>query len=384
MSGSEGSTYTQPWYVTYTYAMAAVILTVYAMIVAKPLLMPLLFAGFLAILLVPMCNFMERYRVPRFLSAIVSITFSLAVLLFVGFFLIEQLRGFAEDAEMFTQRLEEILQSADAIAAQYFNLDVQLNLDYLVTRITEYVRENAASLTRGITGAASTLTTMMLLPVFMFLILLFRDMLKTFLRKAFARGDKATEEKVDAIISRIKTLIQHYITGLLMVIGILAVIYSAMLLIIGVDHAIFFGVFAAMLNVIPFIGPLMGSILPILYSLITMDSLLFPVAILAGFYVVQLFEGNFFTPVIVGSKVSMNALMTLLLLLIGSQIWGLAGMILFIPLGAILKIVSDEVESLKPYGFLLGRVESDKSEDRSGLAKRIRKLADRITSRFTA
>jgi len=344
----------------------------------------LLFAGFLAILLVPMCNFMERYGVPRFLSAIVSITFSLAVLLFVGFFLIEQLRGFAEDAEMFTQRLEEILQSADAIAAQYFNLDVQLNLDYLVTRITEYVSENAASLTRGISGAASTLTTMMLLPVFMFLILLFRDMLKTFLRIAFARGDKATEEKVDAIISRIKTLIQHYITGLLMVIGILAVIYSAMLLIIGVDHAIFFGVFAAMLNVIPFIGPLMGSILPILYSLITMDSLLFPVAILAGFYVVQLFEGNFFTPVIVGSKVSMNALMTLLLLLVGSQIWGLAGMILFIPLGAILKIVSDEVESLKPYGFLLGRVESDKSEDRSGLAKRIRKLADRITSRFTA
>jgi len=384
MSGSEGSTYTQPWYVTYTYAMAAVILTVYAMIVAKPLLMPLLFAGFLAILLVPMCNFMERYGVPRFLSAIVSITFSLAVLLFVGFFLIEQLRGFAEDAEMFTQRLEEILQSADAIAAQYFNLDVQLNLDYLVTSITEYVSENAASLTRGISGAASTLTTMMLLPVFMFLILLFRDMLKTFLRIAFARGDKATEEKVDAIISRIKTLIQHYITGLLMVIGILAVIYSAMLLIIGVDHAIFFGVFAAMLNVIPFIGPLMGSILPILYSLITMDSLLFPVAILAGFYVVQLFEGNFFTPVIVGSKVSMNALMTLLLLLVGSQIWGLAGMILFIPLGAILKIVSDEVESLKPYGFLLGRVESDKSEDRSGLAKRIRKLADRITSRFTA
>jgi len=193
MSGSEGSTYTQPWYVTYTYAMAAVILTVYAMIVAKPLLMPLLFAGFLAILLVPMCNFMERYGVPRFLSAIVSITFSLAVLLFVGFFLIEQLRGFAEDAEMFTQRLEEILQSADAIAAQYFNLDVQLNLDYLVTRITEYVSENAASLTRGISGAASTLTTMMLLPVFMFLILLFRDMLKTFLRIAFARGDKATE-----------------------------------------------------------------------------------------------------------------------------------------------------------------------------------------------
>lgn len=370
-----------PWYVTYTYAMAAVIMSVYVMIAAKPLLMPLLFALFFAILLVPVCTLLERYGIPRFLAAIVSIIVTLAVLVVLGFFLVTQIRGFVEDADMFADRMEQLLQSADAMAATYLNLDVELNLDSVVTLIKDYLQENAASLTRGLTGAASTITTFLLMPIFMFLILLFRDMLKTFVRKAFGRGVKSAEDKVDAIISRIKTLVQQYITGLLIVIAILAVINSVMLLIIGVDHAIFFGVFAAMLNVIPFIGPIMGSILPVLYSLITMDSLIYPLVILLGFYIIQLFESNLFTPVIVGSKVSMNALMTLLLILIGSQIWGLAGMILFIPLGAILKVVSDEVDSLKPYGYLLGRVETDKSEDRSNLAKKVRKIAGK-TGRF--
>lgn len=368
----------QLWYVTYTYALAGIILSVYAMILAKPLLMPLMFALFFAILLVPVCNFLERYYFPRFLSAIVSIIITLSVIVVLGFFLVTQLRSFVEDADMFAERLEVLLLSADSLASHYLKIDVELNLDYLVTLVQDYFQENAASLTRGLTGAASTITTFLLMPVFMFLILLFRDMLKTFVRKAFGRGDKAVEDKVDAIISRIKNLVQQYITGLLIVIAILAVINSTMLLIIGVDHAIFFGVFAAMLNVIPFIGPIMGSILPILYSLITMDSLFYPFVILIGFYVIQLFESNLFTPVIVGSKVSMNALMTLLLILIGAQIWGLAGMILFIPLGAILKVVSDEVEALKPFGYLLGRVDSDKSEDRSKLAKKIRELPKKL------
>lgn len=374
---TEEKTVKQPWYVTYTYAMAGVILSVYAMIVAKPLLMPLMFALFFAILLVPACNLMERYRIPRFLSAIVSIIVTLSVIVVLGFFLVTQIRGFVEDADMFAERLEELLVSADALVGSYLRVDVELNLDYVVTLIQDHIQENAASLTRGLTGAASTITTFLLMPVFMFLILLFRDMLKTFVRKAFGRGDKITEDKVDAIITRIKSLVQQYITGLLIVIAILAVINSTMLLIIGVDHAIFFGVFAAMLNVIPFIGPIMGSILPVLYSLITMDSLFYPFVILLGFYIIQLFESNLFTPVIVGSKVSMNALMTLLLILIGSQIWGLAGMILFIPLGAILKVVCDEVDSLKPYGYLLGRVEDDKSEDRSKLAQHVRKLVEK-------
>jgi predicted PurR-regulated permease PerM len=373
---AEEKNYKYPWFVTYTYALGAVILSLYAMIAAKPLLMPLLFALFFAVLLVPVCNFLERYYFPRFLSALVSIVITISVIAVLAFFLVTQIRGFVADADSFAENLEEMLLSVDTMIVTHLNVEIDLNLDNVAKIVKDYLQENAASLTMSLTGAASTITTVLLMPIFMFLILLFRDMLKTFVRKAFGRGDKAMEDKVDAIISRIKALVQQYIAGLLIVIGILAVINSIMLLIIGIDHAIFFGVFAAMLNVIPFIGPIMGSVLPVLYSLITMDSLIYPLIILLSFYIIQLFESNLFTPVIVGSKVSMNALTTLLLILIGAQIWGLAGMILFIPLGAILKVVSDEVDSLKPVGYLLGR-HDDKSEDRSKLAKRVRKFADK-------
>ncbi len=209
--------------------------------------------------------------------------------------------------------------------------------------------------------------------------LLFREILKNFALRAFGGGDDHSTLKVHNIILKVKTLVQKYIAGLLMVIAILAVLNSIMLMVIGVDHAIFFGVFAAMLNVIPFIGPIMGSILPILYALITMDSLIYPIIILVGFYIIQLFESNLFTPTIVGSQVSMNALATLLLIFIGAQIWGLAGMILFIPLGAILKVICDEVDSLNHFGYLLGRPRDEDAEgQRSALAKRVSQLRDKM------
>ncbi|MCC5941937.1 MAG: AI-2E family transporter [Balneolaceae bacterium] len=369
------------WYVKYTYILIGLILTVFAMIMAKSIVVPLLFALFFSILLSPACNFLERYKFPRFLSSFAAILIGLSILVIIGFFFYNQVTAFGRDADMFAERLEELLESLDAFLYTWFAIEGEINLDRVVTEVFDFIRENTASLTRSITGAASTITSFFLVPVFMYLILLFRDMLKNFVVMAFGKGDKENEKKIQSIIVKVKTLVQKYIAGLLMVIGILAVLNSVMLTIIGVDHAIFFGVFAAMLNVIPFVGPIMGSILPILYALITMDSLIYPLIILLGFYIIQLFESNLFTPTIVGSQVSMNALVTLLLIFIGAQIWGLAGMILFIPLGAILKVICDEVDSLKPYGYLLGRVRDDKSEDRSALAKKVGKLRKKVVKK---
>ena len=363
------------WYVKYTYVLAGLILTIYAMIVAKSILLPLLFALFFSILLSSLCGWLESYKIPRFLSAFIGMLFAFVVILGIGFFFYNQIVAFAGDVDMFAERLEVLFESMEEFLLTWFAIEGEINLDRMVNASIEYIRDNAVSLTRGVTGAASILTAAFLTPIFIFLILLFRDLLKNFIIRAFAQGDPEIENKVMGIIQKVKTLVQKYIAGLLIVIAILAVINSTMLIIIGVDHAIFFGVFAAMLNVIPFLGPIMGSILPILYALITMDSLIYPLIILLGFYIIQLFESNLFTPIIVGSQVSMNALATLLLIIIGAQIWGLAGMILFIPIGAILKIIFDEVESLKPYGYLLGRETGDKSEERSGLAKRIKEYS---------
>ena len=365
------------WYVKYTIGLFGIILTVYSMVVAKSVLVPLLFSLFFAILLQPACNWMERYHVPRALSSLGAILIGFVAVVVVLFFFYTQMTEFAEDAEMFADRLQEIFASLNDLLTRWFEIEEEIGLDRVIGVIIDYVRRNASSLTQRITGAASTVTTALLIPIFVYLILLIRGMLKKFLLKAFGRGESVQEERVRTIILNVKTLVQKYITGILIVIAILSVLYSILLTIIGVDHAIFFGVFAGMLNIIPFVGPILGSILPILYALITMDSLLIPVFILAGFYVVQLFEGNLITPLIVGSQVSMNALTTLLLLFVGSSIWGLTGMILFIPLGAIIKVVCDEVESLQPIGYVMGREREDKSEQKSALAKKVSKLSEK-------
>ncbi|HMB41891.1 MAG TPA: AI-2E family transporter [Balneolaceae bacterium] len=359
------------WYVKYTYYIAALCITVFAMIMAKSVIVPLLFSLFFSILLAPISSWLERYNIPRMLSSLAALLVGILVLFGIGFFFYSQMTDFAADAEMFTDRLEELLNSLEGFLSAWFSIEGEINLDRIVTELAAFIQDNMTSLTRGLSGAASAITTFFLVPIFMYLILLLRGMLKTFLLMAFGGDNGKERERVEVIISKIKILVQRYIAGLLMVITILAILYSTLLTVIGIDHAIFFGSFAAMLNVIPFIGPFLGSILPILYALITMDSLIYPLIIIAGFYVVQMLEGNLFTPVIVGSQVSMNALATLILIFVGAQIWGLSGMILFIPLGAILKIIFDEVDSLKHYGYILGRSEEEKTRKKGKFAKKV-------------
>lgn len=369
------------WYIKYTYGLAGLMLTVYAMVVAKSVLVPLMFSLFFAILLLPISSRLERYNVPRVLSTFVSILFGVILFSGVLFFFYTQMNNFAQDADMFVERLQEMLGSVNQFLTQYFNIENVIRLDEIVQTLTNFVRDNTASITRQLSGAASTLTTALLVPIFVFLILLLRDILKNFLLKTFGQGNSGKKKKMKTIILNVKSTIQNYITGVLIVMGILAVLYSILLMVIGVEHAIFFGFFAGMMNIIPFVGPLLGSVLPILYALITMDSLIYPLVILLGFYVIQLFEGNLITPVIVGSQVSMNALVTLLLLFVGAQIWGLAGMILFIPLGAIVKVICDEVEQLNHFGYVMGRTTDDKSEQRSILARKVRELSKKASSK---
>lgn len=368
------------WYVKYVYGLAAAALTVYVMVVAKPVIVPLLFSIFFAILLLPVSQWLERYKLPRVLSSFGAILFGIILFSSILFFFYSQMNDFAQDADMFVERLNEMLASANQLLGDYFAIE-SIRLDQIAQTLINFVRDNVGSITQQIGGAASTLTSVLLVPIFVFLILLLRDILKNFLMKAFGQGNSDQEKKVATIMVNVKSTVQSYITGVLIVMGILSVLYSILLTVIGVDHAIFFGVFAGMMNIIPFIGPLFGSILPILYALITMDSLFYPLIILLGFYVIQLFEGNLITPVIVGSQVSMNALVTLLLLVVGAQIWGLSGMILFIPLGAIVKVICDEVDQLNHYGYVMGRTTEDKSEERSILAKKVRELSKKTSQK---
>ncbi len=367
-----------PWYIKLTFILMLISLIVYGMIVAKAVLIPVVFAVFFAVLLSPLCGKLEDWKVPRIVAALLSLLVGIAFVAGTMLFFYSQLTGFVDDVDLVEERVRSLLEEFEATAGDYVDFDVTEMVSTIPENVINYVNDNFESLTRGVLSAAATLTNFFIIPVYIVLMLLFRDFLKEFIIRAFSRGD---EERMHKLINKVKSVVQYYILGMLIVISILAVLNSTMLWMLGVNHALFFGVFAAILNVIPFVGPLIGSILPIIYALVTMDSLWIPIAVLLGFYIIQLFESNLFTPSIVGRQVSLNPLVTLLAIFIGAQIWGLIGMILFIPASAMLKVIFDEVDSLKPYGFLLGKADRKHRKSKSGLARKVQDISDKISTK---
>jgi predicted PurR-regulated permease PerM len=367
-------TYDLPWYIKAAAVLLMLTLTIYGMIVAKTVIVPFLFALFFAVLLSPLCGKLESWRFPRVLAALSSLLLGISVVALGVMFFYSQLAGFVDDSDQIQQRVSDLFNEFYALVGPYVDADPEQYLENIEASIIEFIRGNFDSLSKGVMTAATTITMVFIVPVYVVLLLIFRGFLKEFLVRAFSNGDS---DKVGRLINKVKSVVQHYILGMLIVICILAVLNSTLLLILGVKHAIFFGVFAAFLNIIPFVGPLVGSILPILYALLTTDSLLIPALVLLGFYIIQLFESNLFTPAIVGRQVSLNPLVTLLAIFIGAQIWGLVGMILFIPFGAVLKVIFDEVDSLKPLGFLLGKADLQQ-KGVNPLAQKVREISNKI------
>ena len=204
-----------------------------------------------------------------------------------------------------------------------------------------------------LSATTNIFTVMTLMPIFVFFMLYYQEMYRTFFQKLFT-SRKEEGSGVDKLLDNIQDVTQNYLVGMLSVIGILAVLNTTGLLIIGLEHALFFGVFASLLAIIPYIGIIIGALPPLLFALLLTDSLLTPVFVVAVFATVQFLEGNFITPRIVGSKVSINPFVAMVALIVGGELWGISGMILFVPLIGILKVVFDQIPEMKPYGYLLG------------------------------
>ena len=197
----------------------------------------------------------------------------------------------------------------------------------------------------------------------------------------FVDPDKRTT--VLHTMDNIQTVVQAYIQGLLMVIAIVAGLNAIGLLALGVKYAVFFAVFASVLAVIPYIGILVGATIPALITLVESGSPTKAAAVVGVFLVVQFLEGNFITPMITGSKVSINPMAAIVALILGGELWGTPGMILSIPLTAVLKVLLDANKATEPWGFLLGDVtdgsetKSDKSDDKPGLLRKAWRMVTR-------
>lgn len=318
----------------------------------KFILMPLAFAAFLAMLLNPVVKMMEKIKIGRAFSIILTLLLLLIVLAGIISLISVQFVQFSERIPEVSQKLKTMTSNGIEFLEQQAGVSQEEQSEYLKQGINNLIDQSGNYLSSFVSATTNIFTSASLIPIFMFFMLYYREMYQTFFEKLFEIRGK--DSRVEDILLRIQDVTQNYLVGMLTVIGILAVLNTTGLLLIGLDHAVFFGVFASLLAIIPYIGIIIGALPPLLFALLLTDSLLNPLLVVVVFGTVQFLEGNFITPRIVGSKVSINPFMAMLALIIGGELWGIAGMILFVPLIGILKVVFDQIKELRPYGYLLG------------------------------
>ncbi|MFP4621235.1 MAG: AI-2E family transporter [Bacteroidales bacterium] len=332
------------------YSMIIIALLIYLLIIGKFIIVPMIFAALLSIMIQPICNFLERYVHAKIPVIILSF---IIVLIPVGGII-----------TFFSYQMGDVLQNMPAIADKLQHssdlLFTYLNDNLGISRadIWDWFRANFSKVLDspiqffkgGLISGTAFLVNFFMVLIFMFFMLLYRGAIKNFLLLQFK--DKRREQGVEILV-QIQRLVRHYLYGLLTVILILAFLNSIGLWIIGVGYPVFWASLAAFLSIIPYIGTTLGGLLPFMYAIATLNTWWQPLAVVALYSSIQQLEGNLITPYVVGSNVKINPFIAILSLLIGGYIWGLSGIVLGIPLAAIVKLIFDNVDSLKPVGVLM-------------------------------
>jgi predicted PurR-regulated permease PerM len=332
------------------------------------ILVPIFLSLLFSILMLPFSNWAEKKGVSRKSGAVLSIIIVFLLFSAFIFFLSYQIQQIAAQGEHIQEELNEVLEEVQTFIQE--NLGVERKQ---IQEQLDQIQQEASGFFQQIFGAGTALiTAMILIPFSMFFMMIYRDHYKKFLFQLFSKNE---HDRIKHILNKEKNITVKYITGIFQVVLILAICNTIALTIIGVEHAIFFGVIAGFLNIIPVVGSFLGSLLPIFYTLVMEDSIWIPVIIAIYFSFIQTMESYVLTPNIVGDKIKINPYAIILAIFIGGQVWGPAGMVLFIPMLAIVKVLCQLIEPLKPYGFLLSDPESDKS---SKIKKLINKIQDKI------
>ena len=349
--------YKLPFVAKLALALISVTILVYWLVVLQTVLVPVLIAMILSMSIFPLANWLENKGLGRVWAVTITLILFTAVAVGVIWLASTQIANFGEMIPQLEKRILDWFNQIQRWGENTLHVAKQAQIIQLKKYGTGMLSSGGTFFTTALSATGSVLGNLSLIPIYMFFFLYYRDFFKMFFYKVFKNTSR---KRVDAVLTKIYEVVHSYLTGLVTVTLIVGTLNTIGLLVLGIDYAVFFGFLAAALLVIPFVGILIGSILPIIIALITKDSPMYAVGVAGVFIFVQFLEGNFITPQIVGSKVSINGLVAIIALLLGSSLWGLAGMALSLPTIAILKVVFDAVPDLKPYAYVLGEPDHER------------------------
>jgi predicted PurR-regulated permease PerM len=340
-----------PFYAKTTIFFVGLFAFITMLYLGQSIIVPLVFAIIIAVVLHPVVNFLVRLRINRIIAITISLLLTIIVIAGLGILLYSQGSRFSESWPALVDKFTAVFNQSITWSSGYFDLSPYKIHDWINKTKNELINSNTAAIGQTIVNVGSGLVVLFLIPVYIFLLLFYQPLLTGFIRQLFGSNN---ESQVSEIITETKTVIQRYLVGLIIEASIVAVMEITALLILGIEYAILLGIIGALLNVIPYIGGLVAVALPMMIALATKSTAWYAVYVLIIYYIIQLIDNNYIVPKIVASKVKINALFSIIVVIAGNALWGVAGMFLSIPLLAIVKLIFDRIEPLKPWGFLLG------------------------------
>jgi len=321
----------------------------------KEFLMPLAIGGILSMLFLPFCNWLVRKKVPNVLAVVVCLLVLVSFIALMISLLGWKIVDLMANIDLIKQKATESYLHVQDYIFKKSGISVEEQMQILKEEKPSF--SNIVQITFG--SISSFLANAILTLLYFVFLLYSRVHLRNFFLKLVPSSQKA---EMSEILESVANVSQQYLLGLAKMIVCLWIMYAIGFSIIGIDAFLFFAILCGLLEMVPYLGNMMGVFLTVLFSLLHGADASMVVGILIVYVLVQSIQGWILGPLILGPQVKINPLFSIIALVLGQILWGIPGVVLAIPLLAMFKIVCDHVEALHPISFLISEVDVPKKE----------------------
>jgi len=339
-------------------------LIVILMYLGEGVLKPICFAAILAILLITPCRIFERAGFARGIASLISLLLALMVFIVLFYFISNSIIQFRNDIPVLIERITDTLTTLELWAQKKFDISPQKMKDIVESTRTS-VTPSTTYIINTITSVSSTVFMSIIIAIYTFLLLLYRGLIVQFFIDLFA---KQHSETVYGIVNKTRYVIRSYIVGLFIEMLVVAAANCTAFFLLGVKYALLLGVIAAILNVVPYLGIFSACVLCTLITFTT-NSASTVAGVIISLIIIHMIDSNILMAKIVGSKVKLNALASIMGVVFFSALWGIVGTFLAIPIMAILKVIFDDIAAFHPFAVIMGEDTSVKSASKPVLRK---------------
>jgi predicted PurR-regulated permease PerM len=318
--------------------------------VGQEILKPVAFSCLIALLLISPARYFEKVGFPRAAAALIVMLLALLFFIIVFYLISNAIVSFKNDLPLMMQNIDESVKQLELWLQKTFDMSRKEVKDIVESSADNVIPSTSSIVNQTVNTVTNVFIVGIIIFIISFLLLLYRRLIVMFFISFFA---EKYIERIHNVLNRTRVVVKSYIVGLIIEMIIVAIANCAVLLLLGVKYALLLGVIGAVLNIIPYLGIFMACVLTTLITLTT-NSPATVIWALVSFIIIHMLDSNILMPKIMGSKVNINALATIVGIITGTALWGIPGTFMAVPIMAMMKVLFEEIEPLRPFAILMG------------------------------